>query len=175
MAIDVILYLAFLFLIYYFYVLFLSINERGFFCSDISIRKELKANTISSNVLLIITLGFPLPIIFITNMFIEKKELIPKEKLIIGANPWWESIIKTSTFVYLDYVIGFFLLTLFLDFIKCYVGRLRPNFIEMCRPNNLFICNENPNAFISHFKCTSTWKYSRNSRLILITIFFVFF
>lgn len=149
--------------------------ERGFYCNDQSIRNELRTNTVSSSILLVVTLGLPLLIILITNTLIERRQndnysFNDKSKsdfklLVIGSHTWWDSVIKASTYVYLDYVTAFFILTLSLDLIKCCVGRLRPNFVAMCKPDNLLLCDEDPYAYIPHFKCTSTWKYSRNSRL----------
>ena len=50
-----------------------------------------------------------------------------------------------STFVYLDYLAAFWLTTLSIDIIKCFVGRTRPNFIAMCAPQEFNdICIEHP-------------------------------
>lgn len=76
-----------------------------------------------------------------------------------------EKFIHSSTHTYLNYVFSFWFLTLVLDVIKCMVGRLRPNFIAMCQPNSMDICQTDKNSYIPSTICQSNWKKARNSRM----------
>ncbi|KAL7072150.1 hypothetical protein ACQ4LE_008934 [Meloidogyne hapla] len=131
-------------------------TERGFYCDDVSIREEFKENTVPTLTLLAITLAGPFFIIVFANFIIKMKQ----KEIQLGET------FNRSTFVYLDYILAFWLSTLTIDIIKCYVGRTRPNFIAMCAPveyNN--VCVENPEAFVPVAHCTTSWKKSRNSKL----------
>lgn len=92
---------------------------------------------------------------FLVNFDLYRKKLLPLA----------QEFIHSSTHAYLNYVFGFWLLTLILDVIKCLVGRLRPNFIEMCQPDNLDICKVDPNAFIETTTCLASWKKARNAHM----------
>lgn len=167
MLFDVFMFLGLTILFYWLIIkTFFNPYERGFYCDDKSINKKLKDNTFSPIMLLIITLGLPLPLFFIINIFKQKSfkvESNENNNLIITTN-LLDKIFKTTTYIYLDYVLGYLNLSIILEFIKCVTGRLRPNFIAMCKPNNLEICNIDPYAFIPSTNCTASVKSSKNSR-----------
>lgn len=170
MAFDVLLYLALTIFIYYTIAWrMIAPYERGFHCSDASIRRPLYENSVPTSVLLSITLAGPFFIIFFANVFSREWR-----KALEVLHDHLDGVVRITTFVYLDYLFGFFLLTLFLDLIKCAVGRLRPNFMEMCKlPENITAtCNADPSRYIEDFVCTSSWKRSRNARLEFFRSFF---
>lgn len=106
-----------------------------------------------------VTLGLPFIIITVAN-FLYKFDIY-REKLLRLA----EEFIHSSTHTYLNYVFSFWFLTLLLDIVKCFVGRLRPNFIEMCQPNTMEVCKMDKNAYVSFTVCLENWKKARNSRM----------
>ena len=157
MAIDISLYFAATIASYRFLAWSLfTPAERGFYCDDPNIREEFRDNTVPTLTLLGITLAFPFIIIIVAD-FLAKIKKHPKEL---------EQVFNHSTFIYLDYVIAFWLATLALDVIKCFVGRHRPNFLAMCEPKELHeICAHDPTAFVPIAHCTTGWKTSRNAKL----------
>lgn len=120
---------------------------------------QLHPNTVSTRYLLVVTLAGPFFVIF-GSYFLEYcngKNLFSTEM--------YSRIFKVTFFVYLDYVIAFGIVTVALEFIKCATGRLRPNFLNMCRPN-LTICENDPEAFIEEYECDPILtKYGRNSKM----------
>uniref|UniRef100_A0A914M1D9 Phosphatidic acid phosphatase type 2/haloperoxidase domain-containing protein n=1 Tax=Meloidogyne incognita TaxID=6306 RepID=A0A914M1D9_MELIC len=131
-------------------------TERGFYCDDESIREEFKENTVPTLTLLGITLAGPFFIIVIANFITKMRQ----------QNMELAETFNRSTFVYLDYLAAFWLTTLSIDIIKCFVGRTRPNFIAMCAPQEFNdVCIEHPEAFVPIAHCTTGWKKSRNSKL----------
>uniref|UniRef100_A0A914CGZ6 Phosphatidic acid phosphatase type 2/haloperoxidase domain-containing protein n=1 Tax=Acrobeloides nanus TaxID=290746 RepID=A0A914CGZ6_9BILA len=128
-------------------------TERGFYCDDESIRRPYYPNTVSTTNLLIITLGLPLPIFFFGYFFASRNKTMMQIL----------EMIRMTTFVYLDYVVGFGLCTFALDFLKCYIGRLRPNFVSMCKPD-LSECSLNGTAYMINFECQNGPRMGRNSR-----------
>jgi phosphatidate phosphatase len=130
--------------------------ERGFYCDDLNIREEFKENTVPTLTLLGITLAGPFFIIVFANFITKMRR----------QNAELAQTFNRSTYIYLDYVVSFWLTTLTIDIVKCFVGRTRPNFIAMCAPKELNdICIENPQAFVPVAHCTTGWKKSRNSKL----------
>uniref|UniRef100_A0A915P3C2 Uncharacterized protein n=1 Tax=Meloidogyne floridensis TaxID=298350 RepID=A0A915P3C2_9BILA len=110
-------------------------TERGFYCDDESIREEFKENTVPTLTLLGITLAGPFFIIVIANFITKMRQ----------QNMELAETFNRSTFVYLDYLAAFWLTTLSIDIIKCFVGRTRPNFIAMCAPQEFNdVCIEHP-------------------------------
>lgn len=133
-------------------------TRRGFSCDDDSIRRPHNKNTVPTLALLGITLGVPFGIIIVGNFLAKVKKNVED----------MADVIRSSTPIYLDYIVGFWLLTLVLDIIKCSVGRLRPNFVAMCQPDQSAIsaCAADSAAFVSEFTCTNPkWRDGRNSMM----------
>uniref|UniRef100_A0A914XVS3 Phosphatidic acid phosphatase type 2/haloperoxidase domain-containing protein n=1 Tax=Panagrolaimus superbus TaxID=310955 RepID=A0A914XVS3_9BILA len=165
MIIDVGTYMLTIVSFYYLLTRYLILPvERGFYCNDPEIRRPFHENTISTTLLLIITLFFPYIIIF--GDFWIRKDLFSNGRTLFQSifNPSFQTC-RSTCYVYLDYVLSFGILTYLLEIVKCYTGRLRPNFIQLCKPSTLFECEENPLGYITSFICQTSFKHSRNSRL----------
>jgi len=130
--------------------------HRGFNCDDLSIRNPLQPNTVSTPVLLLMTLGAPFAVVVIGNYLATFGTHLEHLETLV-------SVIHASTFSYLDYVLSYWLTTLFLDVVKCSVGRLRPNFVSMCQAD-LSGCSST-NRYITDTTCAADWKKARNSRM----------
>lgn len=160
MAVDIVLCFVITICTYYFIAWkIFTPTERGFYCNDESIKKPLFENTVPTSWLLAITLAFPFFTVVLAN-FLSKTWDDIREKMV--------QVIQLSTYVYLDYVVGFWVTTLILDIIKCLVGRLRPNFIAMCMPDKSYLstCQTNSTAFITGIVCTNeNWRKARNARM----------
>uniref|UniRef100_A0A914ID77 poly(A)-specific ribonuclease n=1 Tax=Globodera rostochiensis TaxID=31243 RepID=A0A914ID77_GLORO len=150
--------------------------ERGFYCNDQSIREELMPDTISTTRLIAVTLGSPFFIIFFADL---SRRTRPRRRQLAR-------VITRATCTYLNYCIGFWVMTLILDALKCLVGRIRPNFLSMCKPREVDeVCAVSPNAFVPIAHCTGGWKSSRNSKMsfpsghaaasVFCTLFLIFY
>lgn len=131
--------------------------RRGFFCNDDSLRYPYKENTISDDLLLLI--GFSLPlVVFLLN------EL---ERFRVTRNS--DNIYKyIVVFVKIScaYAFGFTMIELVIQGAKPAIGRLRPHFFDVCKPDFSQInCDK---GYITDYNCTDT-HYSgsvhRQSRL----------
>ncbi|KAI1724335.1 ubiquinol-cytochrome C chaperone domain-containing protein [Ditylenchus destructor] len=160
MAVDIVLCFVITICTYYFIAWkIFTPTERGFYCNDESIQNPLFENTVPTSWLLAITLALPFFTIVLAN-FLSKSWDDIRERMV--------HVIQLSTYVYLDYVVGFWVMTLILDIIKCLVGRLRPNFIAMCMPDASYLsaCQANSTAFITDIVCTNVnWRKARNARM----------
>ncbi|KAI3411885.1 hypothetical protein GPALN_001947 [Globodera pallida] len=156
--------------------LLLTPAERGFYCNDQSIREELMPDTISTMRLIAVTLGSPFFIIFFSDL---SRRTRPRRRQLAR-------VITRATCTYLNYCIGFWVMTLTLDALKCFVGRIRPNFLAMCKPREVDeVCAVSPNAFVPIAHCTGGWKSSRNSKMsfpsghaaasVFCTLFLIFY
>jgi phosphatidate phosphatase len=165
MIIDVTTYMLAIVAFYYILTRYLILPvERGFYCNDSWIRRPFHENTISTMLLLIITLFIPYFIIF--GDFWIRKDLFSNGRTLVQStlNPSFQTC-RSTCYVYLDYVLSFGILTYLLEVVKCYTGRLRPNFIQLCKPSTLSQCEENPVGYITSFICQTSFKHARNSRL----------
>ncbi|KAI6205310.1 hypothetical protein M3Y94_00777600 [Aphelenchoides besseyi] len=130
-------------------------SQVGFSCSDQTIRNPFYQNTVSIPFLLVVCLLGPFMIIGTASLIYYEKITTPAS--LIAA-------IRYSTFSYLDYIVSFSVNTAIVDYAKCHVSRLRPNFIEMCKPDTLYLCETDPVAFVSNYTCTADWKDARISQ-----------
>lgn len=131
--------------------------QRGFFCNDDSIMYPFHSSTITSAVLY--TVGFTLPI---SCMIIGECLLVHFKKL--------QS--KSSFGSYVAYVykaVGSFLFGVAMsqsltNIAKYSIGRLRPHFLDVCRPDWTKI-NCSLGAYIENFTCTGDAQKVQEGRL----------
>ncbi|GMT33071.1 hypothetical protein PFISCL1PPCAC_24368, partial [Pristionchus fissidentatus] len=119
--------------------------ERGFHCSDPAITRPWMPNTITNTHLLIVSLSFPFFIILACEavLFFEAtgKNRIAK-------------FFSSSTFFYLEYLLVYLACTIALEIVKCWVGRLRPHFLDVCKVDWTQVdCKTDPNAYIDDIPC----------------------
>ncbi|KFD49560.1 hypothetical protein M514_09585 [Trichuris suis] len=136
--------------------------RRGFYCDDVSIRYPYKESTVSGTHLGLI--AFPLPLLIIT--VVEWFRITYYER-----RRYNETIIATklssgnayALVVRLYFFFGYFLCgaaanEFSTDLGKFIIGRLRPNFLDVCRPNvGYTICSDH--IYISNFTCSSNDLY----------------
>jgi phosphatidate phosphatase len=119
--------------------------NRGFFCDDQSINLPYKESTVPSplNVGLSITIPFLTIVIFQTVL----AKLRPIECLDLGgslSNGGVPGQFRRIIIQLFYYALGFCLTGLLTDVGKYTVGRLRPNFLKVCKPSyNLSNCVDN--------------------------------
>lgn len=122
---------------------------RGFFCDDTSISFPAKHDSISW-VLCLMTGGFiPLFLVIVIEVILKKVKATSSRSLV------------QSLLLYLGpFVAGFFVEHMFVEIAKFNMGRLRPNFLDNCRPyfeieNNVYDCSNTttPNGYVGSYEC----------------------
>ncbi|CAB3411586.1 unnamed protein product [Caenorhabditis bovis] len=113
--------------------------ERPLPCADESIRNPFKENTVGIKHLLAVSLASPFFIIGLVEAIIYYNSK--------GSNRF-QKFFATTTIIYLKYLLVYAGCTFMMEFLKCYVGRLRPHFVSVCRPDWSRVDCSNPNSFI---------------------------
>ncbi|XP_038825981.1 phospholipid phosphatase 1-like isoform X2 [Salvelinus namaycush] len=132
--------------------------KRGFFCNDDSIKYPLKEDTISYQLLG----GVMIPITVLTMVFGEclsvyLKRIKSKSSF---SNMYVASVYKAiGTFVF-----GAAMSQSLTDIAKYSIGRLRPHFLDVCKPDWKLI-NCTAGAYIEDFTCTGDTHMVNEARL----------
>ncbi|XP_056146247.1 phospholipid phosphatase 1 isoform X1 [Lampris incognitus] len=132
--------------------------ERGFFCNDGSISYPFHHSTITSTVLY--TVGFTLPIcsmLFGECLSVYLKRIKSKSSF---SNIYIACIYKAvGTFLF-----GAAMSQSLTDIAKYSIGRLRPHFLSVCKPDTTLI-NCTAGGYIEDFTCTGNKKMVNQARL----------
>lgn len=131
--------------------------RRGFYCDDTSIRYPFKESTVSNTMLIVFTTAIPfLTIIGVEFIRFQRSARRSSSELRSTAN-----IKELAWISYNELIVFFFgnLANLFLTNIAKYsIGRLRPHFLQVCRPRNLdALCPATANNYnyIENYECMS--------------------
>lgn len=139
--------------------------RRGFFCDDESIRYPYKPNTVSPVGLAFINIGMIVVTISIVEIFrIIKFSGIDCSSYKFRGRDCNKFLVRFCT--YSAYCIFGLLLNLVLcQVTKISIGRLRPHFIDVCKPNISKTC-ENTYEYITDYYCTGSSEANiRQARL----------
>ena len=119
--------------------------HRGFFCNDQSIRYPYKDSTVGSGLLLFISLIAPAIIGFV---FQNKTWL----------RPWTLSFWKSVYIHTYQFFLGFLVIFLMTSACKYSIGRLRPNFMSICKPMPYWNSTSclTTNIYVTNYTCTGT-------------------
>jgi len=136
--------------------------ERGFFCGDESIRYPFKESTVSSFILHLIGLGLPTLVIIFIEFSMRNNE--QSRYSILGTNiPNWLYSVYNNL---LWFLFGAACSQLTTDIGKYTIGRLRPHFLDICKPDVDCNADINKTKYIENFKCTGEMsKKFKDSRL----------
>ncbi|XP_056146248.1 phospholipid phosphatase 1 isoform X2 [Lampris incognitus] len=132
--------------------------QRGFFCNDDSIKYPLKEDTISYQLLA----GIMIPFTVLTMLFGEclsvyLKRIKSKSSF---SNIYIACIYKAvGTFLF-----GAAMSQSLTDIAKYSIGRLRPHFLSVCKPDTTLI-NCTAGGYIEDFTCTGNKKMVNQARL----------
>ncbi|XP_064415910.1 phospholipid phosphatase 3 isoform X2 [Latimeria chalumnae] len=120
--------------------------QRGFFCNDESIKYSVKKSTIS--VPHLFTVGALLPIIAIIAGECYRIHYLKEKSWSFIKNPYIAVLYKQLG----CFIFGCAISQSFTDIAKVSTGRLRPHFIDVCKPNiSLHNCSQ---AYITEYSCT---------------------
>ncbi|KAK2823698.1 hypothetical protein Q7C36_020298 [Tachysurus vachellii] len=132
--------------------------QRGFFCNDESIGYPFHSSTVTSNVLY--TVGFTLPI---CSMIIGECVSVYL-KLIKSKSSFSSSYVSCLYKAIGTFVFGAAMSQSLTDIGKYSIGRLRPHFLAVCKPDwNTINCSSG--AYIENFSCSGDPKMVNEARL----------
>ncbi|KAK5985008.1 PhosphoLipid PhosPhatase [Trichostrongylus colubriformis] len=152
--------------------------KRGFYCDDETIRYPYRDSTVSRQMLIVIGLLIPTLLIIATEIFRtmawERKcesqfktyhlkqysvhRLVVRLYCFIGkyffvvSCPFWSSAPKYAASGY--FFLGVCFNQLMVDIAKYTIGRQRPHFMDVCRPDIGYSECKNPDLYITNFTCT---------------------
>ncbi|XP_035219109.1 phospholipid phosphatase 1-like [Stegodyphus dumicola] len=128
--------------------------NRGYFCNDDSIRYPYKESTISDRMLYTIGTSVGVIVIALTES-LRNSENDDYDNWLIHR--WKIPNVLRNIYSYCNaFLFGACLTELTTDILKFTVGRLRPNFIDVCGPN--FDCNSTneKHQYVEDYICTGT-------------------
>ncbi|XP_068175632.1 phospholipid phosphatase 3 isoform X2 [Antennarius striatus] len=120
--------------------------QRGFHCSDSSLRYTFKKSTIPSSVLTVVGLTLPTVSIVIGECF-RIHQLHEGTKSFVG-NPYVAALYKQMGV----FLFGCAISQSFTDIAKVSVGRMRPHFLDVCKPD--FSTIDCSLGYITNYTCT---------------------
>lgn len=122
--------------------------QRGFYCDDESIKHPYKTNTIPTWAASFV--GLSLPVLFVFVIEASRFSVSKRNFLDVTKRKFVISVYRTlSSFFY-----GAAITQLLTDIAKYSIGRLRPHFYTVCKPN-IQNCTWNT-GYIEDFTCTGT-------------------
>lgn len=136
--------------------------HRGFFCDDESISKPFKTGTVPSSIAGVV--GILLPAICILIIEVPRfREAKKEERKAFYKTQWcrWLTLVLTL------FVVGAASTTVLTDIGKYTVGRLRPHFLAVCKPDfsSLNCSSGFRKNFITDYECTGDADVIREARL----------
>ncbi|XP_029285309.1 phospholipid phosphatase 3 isoform X2 [Cottoperca gobio] len=120
--------------------------QRGFYCSDSSLKYSYKKSTVSSSVLTSVGLTLPAVSIVIGECF-RIHQLHEGTKSFVG-NPYVAALYKQMGV----FLFGCAVSQSFTDIAKVSVGRMRPHFLDVCKPD--FSTIDCSLGYITNYTCT---------------------
>lgn len=143
--------------------------RRGFYCDDETIRYPYKDSTVENIVLYIFGVSIPLVTILIVEAYrtycFEPKYLnsSPEPRVCIKGRPC--ALYYTRLYYYVGYFLfGAALGQVLTDIGKYCVGRLRPHFIAVCKPD-WAVLNCTGHTYVQDPHCTGSEWFIREARL----------
>ncbi|XP_066533535.1 phospholipid phosphatase 3 isoform X2 [Hoplias malabaricus] len=128
--------------------------QRGFYCSDDSIRYTYKNSTVPSSALMAVGLLLPLSSIVIVECY-TVHYLKQGTQSFVG-NPYVSALYKqVGVFIF-----GCAVSQSFTDIAKVSVGRLRPHFLDVCKPSSVN-CSL---GYITEYSCTGNKSIVQEAR-----------
>ncbi|CAL2031102.1 hypothetical protein CAEBREN_02229 [Caenorhabditis brenneri] len=132
--------------------------RRGFYCDDESIRYPFRKSTVSRQMLIVIGLLIPILLILATELFRtlawEKKSEHEFKTYQVRNHSVHRLIVRLYCFIGYFFV-GVCFNQLMVDIAKYTIGRQRPHFMDVCRPNKGYDTCSNPDEYITDFTCRS--------------------
>ena len=146
---------------------------RGFYCKDESVSKPFKESTISSTIVVIISciLGFCC-FVFTDIINFVLMDSIASIPICHRFKRVKKALFRNLVILSLVYMLGMGITMFITDIGKYSVGRLRPHFLDVCKPDwstlNCTNLDGSPRYFVGNEYCTNnekdTWRF-KDARL----------
>lgn len=137
------------FILFLLFQLWIEPTKRGFFCNDETIRYPFKQDTVTPNALIIFSV---LPNILMV-FYGEKRNALNSKNFGQFKS---KSYIKIMFQFITNFLWGLILLCSFLNIVKIFVGRHRPYFLDVCKPDVLKNATCSDYNYILNYTCTGT-------------------
>ncbi|KAK6012359.1 PAP2 family protein, partial [Ostertagia ostertagi] len=93
---------------------------------------------------------------FIILLFVRGKNSADERDVTFQGSNRLANYFTTTTLLYLKYLISFAVCTFLMEFLKCFVGRLRPHFLAVCQPDwSRMDCTDKEYIPVSETFCTN--------------------
>lgn len=147
-----------------FFVLELGITpyQRGFFCNDNSIHYPYKDDTVTTLVITLVGLLVPIAVIVITELvrhfYASKVSSVPSPYRITSTHSVPHVVVCCYKFIGI-FLFGCAISQSITDISKFTIGRLRPHFLDICKPDpTKFTCTDQNNlyVYVENITCTGT-------------------
>lgn len=146
--------------------------RRGFFCNDEGIRLPYKTGSVPSYALVIISSSFPFIVIICESLrTLVKKKTPIRQCTNIRLNiqrrlksPWVLQMLK----ILMWYIIGLMVTIIVTNVGKMAIGRLRPHFLDVCRPDfGLLNCTDAQGfpVYVENAECLGDTELVSEARL----------
>uniref|UniRef100_A0A914CBA1 Phosphatidic acid phosphatase type 2/haloperoxidase domain-containing protein n=1 Tax=Acrobeloides nanus TaxID=290746 RepID=A0A914CBA1_9BILA len=141
---------------------FVTPYKRGFYCDDESIRYPYRGSTVSRQMLIVVGILIPCALIIATEVF---RAVLWEKKCVHQFKAYRCRQYNVHRLIVRLYVfIGYFFLgicfnQLLCDIAKYTIGRQRPHFMEVCKPNIGYNNCANDHKYITDYVCTGENKY----------------
>jgi len=137
--------------------------KRGFYCDDESIRYPYRPSTVTRQTLIVIGILIPTLLILFTEVFRtlaweRKQQHLFRSYEFKGDRNVHRMIVRLYVFIGYFFV-GVCFNQLMVDIAKYTIGRQRPHFIDVCKPNVGYVTCPATHEYITNFNCTGTDQY----------------
>ncbi|GMT22733.1 hypothetical protein PFISCL1PPCAC_14030 [Pristionchus fissidentatus] len=139
--------------------------QRGFYCDDESIRFETKPNTVLIKDLFIATFLLSFLIIFLCELFLYFNHDSNAQTHYKWFNFRMPSFLVQTGKFYGYYHAGFVMVVVLTQIPKYIVGRMRPHFMDVCRPTPGYVCM-NPHEYVTNYTCIEPTDYKHAHYLL---------
>ncbi|KAF8360420.1 plpp-1.1 [Pristionchus pacificus] len=133
--------------------------KRGFYCDDESIRYPFRESTVSRHMLIVVGLIIPTALIFMTEIF----RTLAWERKCAGQFKQYRlrergvHRLVVRLYVFMGYfLVGVCFNQVMVDIAKYTIGRHRPHFMDVCKPNVGYSTCTDPDKYITDFNCTGS-------------------
>ncbi|XP_054889794.1 phospholipid phosphatase 3-like isoform X3 [Poeciliopsis prolifica] len=131
-------------------------HRRGFFCDDDSIRLPFKNSSVPTSI--VSAMGVTLPVFSIIIGESFRIFFLTQESKSFVGNPYFAAFYKQIGV----FIFGCAIILSFTNIAKASIGRLRPNFIDVCKPN--FSTIDCSLGYITEYTCQGAEKEVEEAR-----------
>uniref|UniRef100_A0A0N4ZDI3 AcidPPc domain-containing protein n=1 Tax=Parastrongyloides trichosuri TaxID=131310 RepID=A0A0N4ZDI3_PARTI len=141
---------------------FVKPYKRGFYCDDESIRYPYRPSTVTRQMLIVVGILIPTFLIFATEIF--RYTAWERKCAHVFKSYSLKNHRVNRLFVRLYTFLGYFFLgvcfnQIMVDIAKYTIGRHRPHFMDVCKPNKGYDVCPQDHSYINDFTCTGNDKY----------------